>query len=138
MGAILEKIWIDEQLKTLPLWQQTAYTAFSSMIADDKNTYPCVPARQGFLTNKLKFSFVGDPREVSSAKALAETLREYGKCSRNAGKYTSLAVFFETPEDMLKHYNVEDYRELFWSVLNKMTTFDEKDGRNTFPKSRSP
>ena len=133
MGAILDKSWIDEQLETLPLWQQTAYTAFSSMIADDKNTYPCIPARQGFLTNQLKFCFVGDPREVSSVKALAEILREYGKCSRNLGKYTSFTVFFETPEDMLKLYNVEDYRELFWSVLNRMTAFDEKGWPEQIP-----
>src|SRR5438067_1081398 len=97
------------------------------MIADDKNTYPCIPARQGFLSNNLRFSFVGDPREVSSAKELADALREYGKCSRDAGKYTSLAIFFETPEEILEDYDVEDYRELFWSVLNKVTTFDEKE-----------
>jgi FPC/CPF motif-containing protein YcgG len=51
VGALLEKIWIDEQLETLPLWQQTAYRSFSSMIADDENMYPCIPAKYGFLSN---------------------------------------------------------------------------------------
>lgn len=137
MGTILEKVWLDEQLETLPLWQQSAYKSFSSMIADDENSYPCVPARQGFLTNQLRFSFVGDPREVSSAKELADALREYGKCSRDAGKYTSLAVFFETPNEILQDYGVEDYRELFWSVLNEVTTFDEKEWPEDIPADPS-
>ncbi|WP_227551438.1 YqcI/YcgG family protein [Metabacillus sediminilitoris] len=137
MGTLLEKIWIDEQLETLPLWQQTAYRSFSSMIADDENMYPCIPAKYGFLSNNLRFSFVGDPREESSIKELADALREYRKCSRHTGKYSSLAVFFETPEDMLKDHDVENYRELFWSVLNKVTTFDEKEWPDYIPTDPS-
>ncbi|MEK4229821.1 YqcI/YcgG family protein [Solibacillus sp. FSL H8-0538] len=137
MGAVLEKSWIDEHLETLPLWQQIAYKSFSSIIADDENTYPCVPARQGFLKDQLKFCFVGNPREVSSIKNLAESLRDYGKCSRDAGKNTSFAVFFETPEDMFTDYTVEDYRKLFWSVLNQVTSFDDKEWPKAIPSDPS-
>jgi uncharacterized protein len=133
VGALLEKKWIDKQLESLPLWQQIAYRSFSSMVADDENTYPCIPARHGFLSNNLRFSFIGDPREDCSIKELADSLREYGKCSRHTGKYASLAVFFETPEDMLEDYDVENYRQLFWSVLNKVTTFDEMEWPEDIP-----
>lgn len=133
MGVIFEKSWLDAQLGTLPSWQQTAYQSFSAMIADNENTYPCVPARQGFLSNQLRFSFVGDPREISSIKELADCLREYGKCSRSSGKYASFAVFFETPKDILESYDVEDYRSLFWSILNRLTAFDDKDWPEDIP-----
>ena len=63
MEVLVDKEWLDEQLETLSLWQQEAYQSFSSIIADDENTYPCVPGRQGFLTNNLRFSFISDPRE---------------------------------------------------------------------------
>lgn len=137
MKGLLEKSWIDEQFETLPLWQQTAYTSFSSMLADDDNTFPCVPARHGFLSNHLRFNFIGDPRELSSINDLANSLRIFGKCSRDAGKNTSLAIFLETPEDMIKNYNWEDYRKLFWSILNKLTTFDEKDWPEDIPTDPS-
>ena len=42
-------------------------------------------------------------------------LSEYGKISRNTGRYASLLVIFDTPEDLAEHYSVEAYEELFWS-----------------------
>src|SRR5690606_1556113 len=102
VGILLDKLWIDKQFETLPSWKQITYKYFTSMVADESNTYPCIPARQGFLTNHLRFSFVRDPRELNSAKELAEALREYGKCSRDTGKYASLVVFFEPSHDLLE------------------------------------
>jgi hypothetical protein len=124
---------MDEQVETLPLWQQKAYNSFSTMIAGDDHNYPCIPARQGFLSNDLRFCFIGDPREEGSVKELANALREYGKCSRDIGKYTSLAIFFETPDEILDGYDVENYRKLFWSVLNKLTIFDEEEWPEEIP-----
>lgn len=137
MGKVFEKNWLDAQLNTFPLWQQNAYRSFSAMIAGEANTFPCVPARQGFLSNQLRFSFVGEPRKLSSAQELAECLREYGKDMRDAGKYTSFATFFETPKDMLESYDVEDYRNLFWSILNNVTAFDDKDWPEDIPSDPS-
>lgn len=130
MSTPLDKNLIDKQIESLPLWKQQAYQHFSSMIANDGNTFPCIPARIGFQSNNLRFSFIGDPRKFHSTVELAETLREYGKCSRNTGKYASLVVFFETPKEMLEDYNIEDYRELFWTVLNNVTALD----KNEWPK----
>ncbi|TXC81902.1 YqcI/YcgG family protein [Metabacillus litoralis] len=137
MEVLSDKEWLDEQLETLPLWQQEAYRSFSSIIADDDNTYPCIPGRQGFLSNNLRFSFIGDPREVSSSKKLADALKEYGTISRDTGKYASLAVFVETPKDILDSYNVEDYRELFWTILNHVTSFDQKEWPEEIPTDPS-
>jgi uncharacterized protein len=137
LRTLLEKNWLDEHLESLPLWQQNAFKSFASTIADDKNTYPCVPGRMGFLSNHLRFCFVGDPREVNSAKELAKALKEYGHCSRDTGKYASLVVFFETPIDILEGYEVEDYRKLFWEVLNNITTFDKQEWAEDIPTDPS-
>lgn len=137
MGAVLEKHWLDKHSEALPIWQQTAYKAFSAMIADDANTFPCIPARKGYLSNELRYGFVGDPREVHSAKELADCLKAYDLCARTSGRFTSLAIFFETPEELLKGYEVEDYRQLFWSVLNRLTTFDDKDWPADIPSDPS-
>lgn len=126
MAALMQKTWLDEHAHTLPQWQRDAYQAFVSTIADDANTYPCVPGRQGFLTNNLRFCFIGDPRCTEAAQQLAKTLQAYGKCSRDTGKFASLVVFCETPKAILENYDVEGFRQLFWSLLNHMTTFDEK------------
>ncbi|WP_200411007.1 YqcI/YcgG family protein [Virgibacillus salexigens] len=126
MGILVEKTWLDEHMESLPLWQQKVYRSFSSMLADT-NTYPCVPARQGFLSNQLRFTFVSDPRKEGAAKQLATALREYGNGSRETGKYTSLVVFFETPAVIKANYTISDYRELFWSVLNHVTAYDEQE-----------
>lgn len=59
MGAVLEKHWLDKHSETLPIWQQTAYNAFSAMIADDANTFPCIPARKGFYRMSCAMVLLG-------------------------------------------------------------------------------
>ncbi|MFJ7732135.1 YqcI/YcgG family protein [Lysinibacillus sp. NPDC097231] len=130
---VFDKTWIEEHFETLPLWKQSAYTDFAAMIADEANTFPCIPARTGFLSNHLRYSFVGDPREEQSIKTLAQCLKEYDKHSQTFGKYTTLAIFFKTPNDMLNNLDVEDYRNLFWSVLNNLTKFDDIDWPKEIP-----
>ncbi len=137
MDVLLDKEWLDEHLESLPLWKQEAYQSFSSTIADDENTYPCVPGRQGFLMNNLRFSFIGDPRDIHAAEELAHALKEYGKISRDTGKYASLVVFVETPDEMLASYHVENYRDLFWDVLNHVTTFDQTEWPEDIPTDPS-
>lgn len=127
MGELFEKKWLDEHLNTLPIWQQEAFQSFNMLIGAVQNKYPCIPARRGFLTNNLRFSFVGDPRDLESAQALAKALGDYGKCSRETGQYASLVVFFETPNQLMETYNVESYRNLFWSLLNNVSSFDPNE-----------
>lgn len=134
---IFEKIWLDEQVKTLPSWQQNAYQSFVAMVANDENMYPCVPAQQGYLLNQLRFSFIGDPRKKNSAKELADCIREYGEIAHNAGKYTSLAVFIETPGEMLESFDVEDYRRVFWNTLNSVTAIDDTNWPDEIPTDPS-
>jgi uncharacterized protein len=124
---LLTKSWLEENSPNLEAWQRNAFIEFSNTIADKDNTYPCVPGRQGFLMNHLRFGFLGDPREASTASKMAEIIKEYGQCSRNTGKYASLVLLFETPEDLKESYLVEDYEQLFWTLLNEVSKHDQKD-----------
>lgn len=134
MSQLYDKQRIENDLEALLPWQRTAYRSFTSMIEDKENAYPCIPAVQGYKANNLRFCFAGDPRQTRSVKVMAEALKEYGTCSRDTGPYASLVVFFETSDTLLSQYQVEDYRQLFWSVLNTMTTFDEKDWPEDIPQ----
>lgn len=131
--VVFDRKWMEEHLETLPFWQQSAYTDFAATIADEANTFPCVPARMGFLSNHLRYSFVGDPREEQSIKKLAQCLKEYAKFSQTYGKYTTLAVFFHTPNDMLNHFKVTDYQQLFWTILNNLTKIDDIEWPEEIP-----
>lgn len=125
MGSLYEKLWIDEHLHTLPGWQQAAYRSFANLLpVNDDNAYPCIPARRGFLTNQLRFGFVSNPLDQRSTGQLASALSEYGSSSREAGPFTSLVVFFETPAELFQEYGVENYRTLFWSLLNRISDLD--------------
>jgi len=134
--AVLDKKWIEEHFETLPLWQQSAYIDFAAMVADEANTFPCIPARKGFLSNHLRYSFIGDPREEQSIKTLALCLKEYNKHCQTFGNYTTHTIFFKTPNDM-STFDVADYNNLFWSVLNNLTKFDEIDWPKEIPTNPS-
>ncbi|MBJ6360002.1 YqcI/YcgG family protein [Paenibacillus sp. GCM10012307] len=123
MAQLLTKAWLDEHLAELPQWQQEAFEQFSGMIADPGGTYPCIPGRQGFLSNQLRFGFAADPRSEHAISDVASLLSQYGECSRDTGKYASLVILFDTPTE-LTNVAIEAYEELFWSVLNRVS---EKD-----------
>ncbi|UJF32605.1 YqcI/YcgG family protein [Paenibacillus hexagrammi] len=126
MAVLRTKDWIEEQVSTLPEWEQNAFLEFRNMIADAEHTYPCVPGRQGFLSNNLRFGFVQDPRSDEAIEQVAQLLKMYGPESRNTGKYASLVVFFQTSKELHAQYTVEDYERLFWSVLSRITEKDPK------------
>ncbi|GIP63954.1 hypothetical protein J32TS6_25090 [Virgibacillus pantothenticus] len=134
MGVLYDKQWLDQEMDRLPPWTQPLYKTFTDMLVGD-NTYPCVPARQGFLENQLRFSFISDPREKRAAEEVATALKTYGRNARKFGDYTSLAVFFQTPKDMYTTYTVEDYRNLFWNIINKVTAYDEKAWPESIPQN---
>ena len=134
---IYKKSWLDQYAGDLPLWQQTSYQTLNNMVTNEKNMYPCIPAQQGFSLDQLRFGFVCDPRNENAATEFANCIKEYGELSRTAGKYTSLAILFETPQDLIESYDVEDYRNLFWNLLSQVTTLDEKDWPDDIPDDPS-
>ncbi|XOJ01363.1 YqcI/YcgG family protein [Paenibacillus polymyxa] len=115
---------INTLFERLPSWQQDAYSQFGKMIADEDNTYPCVPGRMGFLSGHLRYGFTCDPRSEQAAEDMADLLRQYGPVSRDTGHYASMVVICETPSDLKDHTTVEQYQTLFWQMLNRVSSHD--------------
>ncbi|MGU3472925.1 YqcI/YcgG family protein [Paenibacillus sp. D51F] len=134
MAQLHAKSWLDHHSMSLEKWEREAYLSFASMIADDDNSYPCVPGRQGFLTDNLRFGFAPDPRTEAAAREVADLLAQYGPLSRETGKYASLVIFFSTPEDLLESASVENYEELFWSLLSDASKLDAAPWPESIPR----
>ncbi|MCR8847734.1 YqcI/YcgG family protein [Rossellomorea sp. SC111] len=120
---IYTKGWIDQHVEELTPWQQSAYTHFSELMCDEEHPYPCVPGKQGYLTDTLRFGFAGDPRKDEATDMLVSLLKEYGGISRDTGKYASLVVFFQSDEIA---GSVESYQHIFWDLLNRVHELDDK------------
>lgn len=133
-SGLYTKSCLEEKLLDLPNWQRIAFELLSEKVGDKADTFPCIPGRQGFLTDQLRISFAGDPREEGTPEEVGLLLSEYGKISRNTGRYASLLVIFDTPEDLAEHYSVEAYEELFWSFLNRLSGCDPKDMPEDMPE----
>ncbi|PFA70329.1 hypothetical protein CN378_00605 [Bacillus sp. AFS015802] len=123
---LCSKSWIDQHMEELTPWQQEAYGHFSAMMCDEEHPYPCVPGKQGFQTDTLRFGFAEDPRNEGASEKLASLLKEYGQMSRSTGKYASLVVFFHSGEADSENHSVESYQQIFWSLLNRVHQLDEK------------
>lgn len=133
MTDIYDKKWLDTHIEELSNWQRDAYQSFAAIIGDRENTYPCIPGRRGFLDNNLRFCFIPDLRTEQSPKELAKALKVYGDVSRSTGKYASFVVLSETPTDMLETFQVDDYRELFWDFLTRLTGWDDQEWPSNIP-----
>ncbi|MDN4527684.1 YqcI/YcgG family protein [Fictibacillus fluitans] len=103
--------------KKLALWQQGAIEEFERRMRSATRPFPCIPATIGDSLRQFRFGFAGNPGDASSMDDLAVLLKEYTECSRDCGDYTSLVVFYETPQEMAEHMKVEEYEQLFWSQL---------------------
>ncbi|SDT11442.1 hypothetical protein SAMN05444162_3121 [Paenibacillaceae bacterium GAS479] len=134
MAMLYDKRAIDELGSKLEPWEQAAWRDFGSIIADDANTYPCVPGRQGYLTGSLRYGFAADPRSPQAARDLASLLEQYGPIARSTGKYASLAVFFHTPE---RHATPEQYEAWFWQLLSRVSLHDKKPWPANIPRDPS-
>lgn len=77
MAQLYAKSCLDQNLRSLEEWKQDAFTQFGEMVGDEADTFPCVPGRQGFFLDHLRYGFVGDPRGEEAVNELAELLREY-------------------------------------------------------------
>lgn len=126
MIQLYSKNDIEENPSLLEEWEHSAFEHFSAKMKDKTKPFPCIPAHQGFMFNHFKYAFLKDPREPDAHKDLAEALKIYSSCSKEMGDYTSLIVFFNTPNDLLES-NVKEYESLFWSLLNGASEMDEKE-----------
>lgn len=131
---LFSKNLIEDQMEELDPWQQSAYQHFKTMMSDKNSPYPCVPGIQGFIKDTLRFAFVGDPRDHESSFQLAKALKEYGKISRQTGKYASLVVFFDSM-GLPKDTDVSTYQNYFWSILNRVNRLDEAPWPEEIPKN---
>ncbi len=126
MTQLFETNSIETLSSSLKPWQINAYHSFATKMSAKDNPFPCIPATQGFKQQHFRFGFVEDPRLDNSAVKLASILKEYSEISKSTGTFSSLVVLFETPEDMIEQFNVEDYESLFWDLLNRISELDEK------------
>ncbi|GAE37231.1 YqcI/YcgG family protein [Halalkalibacter akibai] len=115
-------------------WKKDAYIKFKEKITDTIKPFPCIPAVQSFYQNHLRFSFINDPRNQQSTSQLANILREYSLLSRSFGKYSTLIVFFQTPND-LKTNTILEFETLFWSQLTQLHELDQQEWPECIPLS---
>lgn len=127
MTQLYTKESIEGSGVSLETWQQDAFQSFGTRLTDTQQPFPCAPGVQGFLAGHMRFGFACDPREPSSRMQVASLLEAYGACAREAGPYTSLVVFFDTPTELAATNEVESFEHLFWSILNEVHQFDAAD-----------
>lgn len=130
--ALYSKSFIEHNKEELECWQEEAFQHFSNMMCDDEHPYPCVPGKQGFLADTLRFGFADHPEEKASYEQLGRFLKEYGEISRDTGQYASLVVFFDT-RSMDKNTTIEHYQDIFWTILNKVHELDEEPWPEEIP-----
>lgn len=114
-------------------WEKHALDSFFAKMSDKEKPFPCIPATIGFSMNQLKYGFIGSPRRDTTIKELASLLTSYTEQSREFGNYTSLIIFYETPESM-KNTPVEEYEQIFWEHLSRLTALDEFDWPEDIPQ----
>jgi len=114
-------------------WERTALELFEIKMTDKQKPFPCIPATIGFSLNQLRYGFIGDPREDTTLYELAELLNDFTEVSRQLGSYTSLIVFYETPQDMKETYQVEQYEQIFWQQLSGLSEIDYIDWPEAMP-----
>ncbi|OIK13079.1 hypothetical protein BIV60_14830 [Bacillus sp. MUM 116] len=114
-------------------WERNALEKFSVKMSDKEKPFPCIPATIGFSKNQLRYAFIGDPRENSTIYELAEILSRYTEVAREIGSYTSLIVFYKTPDSLKSAYAVEDYERLFWKNLSSLSALDPNEWPEDIP-----
>jgi len=121
------------QRNQLQQWEKTALEKFEARMKDKKRPFPCIPATIGFSTNQLRFGFVGDPRTSSTIHDFVLLLSDYTKTAKENGNYTSLIVFYKTPQDLKDTYTVEMFEQLFWQQLQCLCEHDEMEWPKHIP-----
>jgi uncharacterized protein len=114
-------------------WKLDALQAFKIKMTDKEKLFPCIPATQAFALHQLRYGFCDDPREESTAQTFASLIKEYTNVFKSLGHYTSLIIFFHTPQDLITGGSVEYFEELFWKQLNRVSMLDECDWPEKVP-----
>ena len=114
-------------------WEKHALDSFFAKMSDKEKPFPCIPATIGFSMNQLRYGFIGSPRRDTTIKELASLLTSYTEQSREFGNYTSLIIFYETPESM-NDAPVEEYEQIFWEHLSGLTALDEFEWPEDIPQ----
>ena len=128
------KSWIEEHEEQMEEWHRKAFAHFGAMLENRDNPYPCIPGKQGFQQDNLRFGFADDPTQEQTCAQLAALLKEYGEVARDTGKYASLVVFFDTRMLVHKKADVDQYQSCFWSLLNGVHELDEEPWPEDIPK----
>ncbi len=121
-------------LHRLEEWKVRALESFQAKMSDKDKPFPCIPATIGFANNHLRYGFADDPRESVSISEVAALLKEFTKNSKAFGNYTSLIVFYKTPDDLKGSHTVEQFEELFWQHLTSLSKMDELEWPKDIPK----
>lgn len=114
-------------------WQLAAYHAFAAKMTDRQDKFPCIPATLGFSRNHLKYGFIQDPRSRIASATMSALIRDYTEHAHQYGNYTSLILFFETPEDLRHNFQVEHFESLFWDLLNRTSQEDKRKWPEPIP-----
>jgi uncharacterized protein len=133
---IISKLFKDAPASRnqLQQWKKTALEKFEEKMKDKERKFPCIPATIGYSTNQLRYGFVGDPRRSATIDEVALLLCDYTKSSKEFGDFTSLIIFYETPNDLKETYNVEMFEQLFWEQLNGLSDKDDMNWPNQIPR----
>jgi len=125
-ATLYTKSWLEQHTSDLAAWQQRAFKEFTTMLTHESEPYPCIPGRQGYLSDHLRFGFIAEPDSPFAAQELALLLKQYGECSRDTGKYASLVVFTQ-PSALAIECSIEQYEETFWTLMNNTSSYDQKE-----------
>ncbi|KON87856.1 hypothetical protein AF332_14155 [Sporosarcina globispora] len=117
-------------LHKLEDWKQNALDRFQIKMTDKERPFPCIPATIGYAKNQLRYGFADDPREPASIQQTAAILKEFTEHSREFGSYTSVIIFYKTPDNL----SVKEYEQLFWEQLTGLSEMDEAEWPNEIPK----
>lgn len=80
VNGIYTKSFLERNQAELPEWQRIAFELLAETVADDADTFPCIPGRQAFLTDQLRIAFAGDPRKTVQR-------RNWHHCLRSTARY---------------------------------------------------
>lgn len=112
-------------------WESKAFTSLSETLSSLDARFPCTLGVAGFNADQLRYVFIdANPTTSSALETLAAYLQSFLSAAREFGKNTSLVAFFNESRDL----GIEEYEQIFWGVLNRLTLLDTKPWPIDIPK----
>ncbi len=131
MTQLFSKDTILQNSLSFPDWQLDAFKKFSAKMEDSSHKFPCIPAVHAYRLNHLRYGFAEAPQTDDAAEQAAAAIKEFSTQSKEIGNYASLVLFFKKSGTAEK--TVNEYREIFWSLLERISTYDEKQWPDDIP-----